>query len=357
MRRVGPRPLRELFTLLAGPAVTNARHTGRFAGRLVVAIDGTQIAIPDSEMNRMRFPKHTSGPNGEAGYPMLRLVTIIATGTRHIIDAVFGSDRIGELAYASQLIGCLRPNMLLLADRSFATYRFFAQLADTGAQFLIRGKTGRGAMTLPTLARLPDGSYLSHAAGLPVRVITARITITTPVGTRTSDYRFITTLLDPSEASAEQLVRLYHERWEIETAYCELKSVLQNGHVLRGKHPAAVAQELWAILSVYQALRTAMTDAILHRPDIDPDRLSFTSALYTAREQLLKIPHTDLVIDLVGHIGEAILANLLPGKQVRTRPRVVKRAISKHRAKGRNLDRRTYPATLHTTIHTSDPDP
>ena len=48
MRRVGPAPLRELFTLLAGPAASPAQHRVRFAGRLVVAIDGTQLAIAES---------------------------------------------------------------------------------------------------------------------------------------------------------------------------------------------------------------------------------------------------------------------------------------------------------------------
>ncbi|WP_423185013.1 hypothetical protein [Arthrobacter sp. NyZ413] len=38
---------------------------------------------------------------------------------------------------------------------------------------------------------------------------------------------------------------LYHEGWEIETAYCELKSRILGGRVLRGRHPAAVIQEVW----------------------------------------------------------------------------------------------------------------
>lgn len=81
-RRVGPGPLRALFTLLAGPGLTRAQQAVRFAGRLVVAIDGTQIAVADTEANRVAFPKPRGGPNGEAGYPMIRLVALVATGTR-----------------------------------------------------------------------------------------------------------------------------------------------------------------------------------------------------------------------------------------------------------------------------------
>lgn len=358
MRRVGPRPLRELFRLFSGPGLTSAPRMVRFAGRMVVAIDGTQIPIADTEANRVVFPKPRGGPNGEAGYPMIRLVALVATGTRSVIEATFGSDHVGELTYARTLLEALRPGMLLLGDRNFATYKLFAQVAAAGADLLIRGKTGSGAMRLPARRHLPDGSYHTHAGGVPVRVIDAVVAITTEAGTRTGHYRLITTLLDPAEAPAEHLVRLYHDRWEIETAYCELKSTILGGRVLRARYPSGIEQELWALLTAYQVLRTAMSDAILHRPAIDPDRLSFTTALRTARDQIVQAAGiiTTSSVDLVGRIGAAILADLLPQRRTRTRPRVTKRAISKYRAKGRTVDRRTYPATLHTRILTPDPD-
>lgn len=240
-------------------------------------------------------------------------------------------------------------------DRNFATYNFFTGVAATGADFLIRAKTGNGAMKLPVLKRLADGSFLSKAAGLPVRVIDAAVSVTTEKGTSTSDYRLVTTLLDPSEAQAQPLIRLYHERWEIETAYCELKARILSGRVLRGRHPGAVTQEMWALLTCYQVLRTAMTDAVLARPDIDPDRLSFSIALRTARDMLIQARGimTGAVIDLTGRIGAAILAEPMPKRRIRIRPRIIKRAISKYRAKEQNPNRRTYPAALTTTILTT----
>ena len=359
MRRVGPVPLRELFLLLAGPAPTHAEGSARFAGRLVVAIDGTQIPVADTEANRRVFPKPPGGPNGEAGYPFLRLIALVACGTRTVIEAVFGSDRIGELGYARALTGALRAGMLLLGDRNFATYQFFTDTAGAGADFLIRAKTGNGAMSLPTQKRLPDGSYLSCAKDVTVRVIDAQIQVTTETGTRTGSYRLITTLLDPDQAPARELVQLYHERWEIETAYCELKSTILGRRVLRGRHPAAVTQEVWALLCAYQALRIAISDTALARPGIDPDRLSFTTALRAARDQIIQATGTitETTIDLVGRIGTALLHDIMPARRTRTRQRVIQRAISKYRAKGRDsIDRRTYPATLRTTILTPDPD-
>ncbi|MFJ2708347.1 transposase domain-containing protein [Streptomyces sp. NPDC087428] len=239
MRRVGPKPLKALFDLAKGPAAATATQMTRFAGRLVVTIDGTQIALPDTPANLSVFPRAKTGPNGPAGYPMLRLVTLTACGTRTLMDAAFGTDATGELTYA------------------------------------------RGLITA--------------------------------------------------------LVRLYRERWEIETSYCELKSTVLGGRVPHGRHPAAATQETWALLVAYQALRTAMSDAVPHRPDIDPDRAAFTITLNTARDQIIRatgIIHTRT--DLVGQIGTAILNGLLPARRDRSRPRVKSRGPWR-----RTADRRT----------------
>ncbi|GHJ34486.1 transposase [Streptomyces sp. TS71-3] len=365
MRRVGPKPLKALFDLVKGPAAVTATQAARFAGRLVVAIDGTQIALPDTPANLSVFLKAKAGPNGPAGYPMLRLVALVACGTRTLLDAVFGTDLTGELTYADRLVttagatGTLRPGMLLLGDRNFSATAFVETVASTGADFLIRAKTHSTALKLPVLRRLPDGTFLSRIGEVTVRVIDATITVTPAdhAAIRTVThcaYRLVTSLLDPDEAPAAALARLYHERWEIETSYCELKSTILGGRVLRGRHPAAVTQETWALLVAYQALRTAMSDAVLHRPDIDPDRAAFTVALHAARDQIVRaagiVAHTR--IDLVGRIGTAILDDLLPARRNRTRPRVKKRAInSKYRAVGRDIDHRTHRTTVHIAIN------
>ena len=81
-------------------------------------------------------------------------------------------------------------------------------------------------------------------------------------GTRIGDsYRLITTLLDWRRYPAGELIRLYHERWEIEVAYLALRHTLLGGYVLRSRDRAGAEQELWALLAVYQALRMAMTAA------------------------------------------------------------------------------------------------
>jgi hypothetical protein len=193
----------------------------RWRGLLVCAIDGTIMSVPDSPANLTRFTKQRGGATGGSSYPMLRLLAVVACGTRTVIDAVFGSISSGETTYARQLVGSLRAGMLVLADRNFAAGWLLAAVAETGAHLLVRAKTGSGGPHLPVLRRHRDGSYRSTFGGKLVRVVEAEITTTNSVGTATGVYRLITTLLDQRRHPAAALVRLYHERWEIETAYLE----------------------------------------------------------------------------------------------------------------------------------------
>jgi hypothetical protein len=120
-----------------------------------------------------------------------------------------------------------------------------------------------------------------------VRIIEADLTMTGTDGSRVHDrYRLITSLLDHRRYPAYELVKLYHERWEIEIAYLALRHTILDGHVLRSGDQHGLEQEVWALLTLYQLLRMAMVTAVESSPGTDPDRASFTIALQTARDQL-----------------------------------------------------------------------
>ena len=353
-QRLGPAPMKALFDLVRGPVATTAA-AGWWRGLRVVAVDGTLVPVPDSVANLAVFTRQRLG-NGISGYPQLRLAALVACGTRSVIGAVFGPASIGELEYTRRLAGDLRAGMLLLGDRNFAAAALLNHLAATGADLLVRCKSGRN---LPQVARCRDGSTLARLGALTVRVIDAQISIRTAAGTRTSHYRLLTTLTDPGLHPATELLRLYHERWEIETAYAELKSTILGGRVLRARTPNGIEQEVWALLTIYQALRTAMTDATDSIPGTDPDRAGFTTALAAARDQLILAAGviTDTHIDLIGTIGRHVLAHLQPARRIRTKDRIVKRAISKYNARGPAIDRTTYKATISITTLLTPPTP
>src|SRR5437879_9188924 len=147
---------------------------------------------------------------------------------------------------------------------------------------------------LPCEKRLPDGSYLSRIYpsqqdqrrgrnGIVVRVIEYRLE-----GVEGAEplYRLATTILDHELAPAAELAALYHERWEIETAFDELKTHLRGAHiVLRSKTPDLVRQEFYGLLMAHFAVRGLMHEAALSA-DEDPDRLSFLHAVRAVRRKM-----------------------------------------------------------------------
>jgi hypothetical protein len=296
---------------------------------------------------------------GFAGYPTLRLMTLAETGTRGLIGAVIGSaaDR-DEATLARRLLPLLRPGMLLLLDRAFDANAFLNEVAGTGAMLLVRSKSTRNPHVL---AHLSDGSYLSRLGGLDVRIVEADLTMIGADGSRVGDsYRLITTLLDHHRYPATTLVRLYHERWEIESAYLALRHTLLDGHVLRSGDRSGLEQETWALLTLYQLLRIAMVTAVETRPGTDPDRASFTTALETARDQLTAARGVcpDDTADPLGVIGRAVLATLLPARRPRYSARKVKCATSRYL--NRNDTRPSTPTTITAidiTVHTPPINP
>jgi hypothetical protein len=262
-RRIGEKPLESLFRRLCSALSPGRSPWSHICGLLAVAWDGTTMAAEASTENTAAFgkpgvperrqpPRNGTGGEGvaaagdDAGCPQLRLVTLVACGTRALLDAAAGPLRgtgTGERDLARQLLGSLHQGMLLLADRGFCSYQLW-RAAAAGAHLLWRAKND---MHLPVLRDLPDGSYLAHVSdpravqarlrknrkrrrrgsklppetgplpGSTVRVIEFTLTVTGDDGKRrTERYRLITTLLDHRAYPAAALAGTYAWRWAIE---------------------------------------------------------------------------------------------------------------------------------------------
>ena len=347
-RRIGAAPVKRLFEVLAGPLGQPRTPGIMFGGYRTVSFDGCKsLKVPDTAKNRAWLGKR-SHARGEDGYPALLLMTLVETGTRALLGAVFGSRSSGEAVWARKLLPLLDATMLLLLDRGFDDGPFLAQVAAQKAQFLVRLSSVRKPKAL---RHLPDGSYLTVIGGVKVRVITARVTVTCHDGTSYGDaYRLATTLLDHRAHPAEALVSLYHERWEHETAYLALRHTLLKGRVLRSGDPAGIEQEMWALLALYQALRTAVTDAVQSVPGLDPDRASWQAAAETARDLVTAAWNiTGPEDDLAGDIGRAVLANLHGPRRPRVCARKVKCPVSRWHSHPDGKPRTTRQITSITT--------
>jgi hypothetical protein len=355
--RLGSAPLRRLFEILAGPVATRGQGGSFWRGLRVVAVDGTTLSIPDEEAVTWCFPKH-AGPVLEFGYPLLRMVALVECGTRALLGAVFGPDTIGELGYARRLLDHLDASMVLLADAYYDAFDFLEAVTGTGASFLLRSTRKRR----PTVRRpLPDGSYLTavcagkYKAGrgygrLEVRIVEAWMTVTLADGTRRTElWRLMTSLLDAERYPAHELITLYHRRWQAETCYFSLKSTILDGRVLRSRTVPGIEQEVYALLTAYQALVRVAGDLVTAQPGLSADRVSMTVLLNAAADQIVAargIAPTNPVT-LVGAIGRAVLAGLLPkGPRQRLKARVRKRN-SKYTFTAGKHPRTAQPYALH----------
>jgi hypothetical protein len=378
-RRVGEAPLESLFRRLCPAPAPGRRPWSHVCGLLAVAWDGTTVDVEDTQANAAAFGKPGAGGkrpaagrpghDGQPGqdedagaYPQLRLVALVACGTRALLDAAFGPARgkgTGERELARALLGSLRRGMLLIADRNFYSYRLWDAAAATGAQLLWRVKAGTH---LPVMAELPDGSWLAHVndpravaarankngqrrrrgsvlppetgplPGITVRVIEFILTVAADDGgTRTERYRLITTLTDWRACPAADLAAGYAWRWAIETGYREFKTYLRGpGRRLRGRTPGLARQELWAYLVIYQAIRAVIARAAAG-PGLDPDRISFTATLHAARRTILTA-RASMPAALARTEAE-ILTSLVPGRDGRICPRAVNKRTSPYSSK------------------------
>lgn len=362
-RRLGVAPLAALFARLRGVQAAPGAVGAFLGGLRLVSWDATMLDVPDSPAN-VAAVLASGNTRGRGAFPKVRLLQLIECGTHAVIDAVFGA--VSEQVLARRVLGSLSTGMLLLGDRNFPSYRLWREAAGTGAHLLWRVKA---STLLPRIGTFTDGSYLAvlprpgtrGASGIWVRVVEYRVTVmaTDPSGTtttRTELFRLITTITDPQTANAAQLAECYHQRWESETAYKSLKTH-QRGprQVLRSQDPNGIAQELYAYLITYQAIRRLMHQAAV-TADIDPDRLSFTTALRVARRFITSA--ATATGQLLGRFVDRAISQILEDqhhRRDRASPRVVKRSQSPYPSK----KHATQPVstTVEYTIEVLDPTP
>jgi hypothetical protein len=293
--RLGVAPLRTLFERIAQPLGGPDSRGVWYRRWRLMSLDGTTLDVADTAANHAYFGRPHGGRGAGVGaFPQQRVVALLESGTHAVVRAVLGPYRLAERKAAATLLPALEPSMLLLADRGFYSAAFWAQAAATGAALVWRV---RQDLHLPVRECLADGSYRSRVYpdararqrdrdGRDVRVIEYTLGEAVPGEPAPPGYRLITTLLDPAAAPAAELAALYHERWEIEQVFDELKTHQRGPRmVLRSKTPEGVQQETYGYLLAHFAIRRLMHDAAV-RAETDPDRLSFTHTLHVVRRQL-----------------------------------------------------------------------
>jgi len=289
--RLGPEPLKLLYERIVAPIAVKRTQGAWYREWRTVSLDGTTVAVADTVENEQAFGRPGQS-RGQAAQPLVRLVSLVESGTHVLFGARMADYHTGEKTLAEQILHGLRRGMLCIADRNLYSFKLWEKARANGAELVWRVKKN---MRLPCSRRLSDGSYLSRiypsekARRNDTSPVQVRVVEYTLEGVEDAEpiYRLITTIVDPKKAPAHELATLYHERWEIETALDEFKTHLRGGAdiVLRSKRPGLVIQELYGLLLAHFAIRGLMHEAALEHKR-DPDELSFTHAVRVVRRTL-----------------------------------------------------------------------
>ena len=286
--RLGSAPFEALREACVAPLAEAGTRGAWYRGLRLVAFDGSSLNVADEQNNREFFGLPGSS-RGRSAFPQARVTAMVEVGTRAAFAWHAGPLAESEAEQAERLLAHLSPGMLVLADRYYCGFALWSRAVATGAELLWRVKSN---MRFPVVEALDDGSWRSVLRGsgrdrrrsrgeCPVRVISYRL------DGSDETYVLATTLCDPVTTPAAELAALYHERWEIETAYDEVKThILGPGATLRSKTPELVCQEIDGLMLAHHAVRRLLHEAA-SKVGEDPDRLSFIHAVRVVRRRII----------------------------------------------------------------------
>jgi hypothetical protein len=305
--RLGEDVMHILFNNICQPlADANSNQPWAFyKGLRLAAIDGSDIDLPDEEAIRKEYPIANDGGKNQHPCPKLRFNAIMEVGTKAIIDAeiantldengtrkTLGSKDDSEKTLAHALLARLRPGLLLLGDRYYPSCDILKKIVERGSHFLIRAKD---SMNLTPIKYFEDGSYIAkitsrRSGSVGVNEVVVRV-IEYHVYNKEHEIvgrgRLITSLVDADKYPASELVKLYHERWEIEMGFDEIKTHIMNGDLkgLRSKTPMLIRQEFWGLLLAHYVIRKTIYEAA-DLAERDPDSISFIGTVEVIRRHV-----------------------------------------------------------------------
>jgi len=294
--RLGADPLHMLFDEVAGPVGADDAAGVFCCGLRVVSMDGSTTDVPHSKSNAEYFGRPSNATRAGA-FPQVRWLAAAESGTGALVGATIGPYTVGEQTLAKDLLPAFTEQMLVLADRNFLSHTLVRDVLATGANILWRASA---SFRLTPTEVLADGTYLAvlnparKTDGTPitVRVVEYTVHTSTPDGAGggtdepSEVFALVTDLLDIEAYPAIDLACAYPMRWECETVIGHHKTDMGQGMaVLRSHDPEGVAQEMWALFAVYQAIHT-LIGAAVDATGIPPDKISFPHALAAATDSV-----------------------------------------------------------------------
>jgi hypothetical protein len=329
--RLGHEPLDWLFVRTANAWAQKSAASHAWRGLKVYGVDGSTMRVPNTDENRRYFGSQSGRNESDSGYPLLRVVVLMVLRTHVLAGASFGPYT-GELGYAADLWPQLPQDSLVIVDRAYLaapiliaierdrTNRHWLTRATKRTKWTTIERLGRGdeivEMEVSREARKQDPSLGKTWRARAIRYQHRGFEPQT----------LLTSLVDAERYPRDEIVALYHERWELELGYDELKTeMLAREEAIRSKSPQMVQQEILGLLLAYNLIRLEM-ERIAKEAGVAPTRISFVATLR-------------LVCDAFDWFGMTRTPGAIPARLAKIRTRLKRFVLPERRS-------RSYPRAV-----------
>ena len=325
-QRLKPETLEYVCNVTAAEWSARSADAHRWRGFSLYGWDGTTMRVPDSPENRAAFGGQRTH-RGESGYPQVRIVASMALRSHVLSEFRIADYGTGETTLARGLWSTVPDNSLVLFDRGFLIKGQLVRFESSGNRhWLSRSKSNTRWAVVKQLGRNDDLVELEiNEPGMPttweIRAIHYKRRGFPPS-------TLLTSLTDAELYPAKELVALYHERWELELAYDELKThMLHREEAIRSRTPDGVRQELWGIAIAYNLVRVEM-ERVAAEAKVAPTRISFVNALMH-------------IVEVISSLrGERLALGTIPARLARMRQMLKRLVLPERRPK------RAYPRAV-----------
>jgi hypothetical protein len=343
--RVGSEPLRWLFERTGSTWAHRSAAAHSWRGLRLYGMDGSTVRLPDTPENREIFGGQLS--HGKmSSYPMTRIVVLMALRSHLLAAANFGRyEGVHELQYAKPLCQSIPESSLTILDRGYLGASLLLGIeAGANRHWLIRAKSN---LKMKVVERLGVGDDIVEMLVSPEA---RKQDPSLPRTWRARCIRYqidgfpeqtlLTSLRDKAQFPAQEIVELYHVRWELELGYDEIKTnLLQREEAIRSKKPDGVRQELWGILLAYNLVRREM-ELLADQEKLEPTRISFIESLRLIRNEWdwLSVTSPGAIPKRLAALRQSVKRYVLPPRRKRSYPRAVKIKVSNYAHNTRQRD-------------------
>jgi hypothetical protein len=308
-------------------------------GRRVRVVDGSTVTLPDTPENQAEYPQPKSQKPG-CGFPVARILVVFSLAVGTVLESMIGPYKgklTGENSMLRTLHDMFAPGDVILADRYFSGWCDIALLAKRGVDVVLRKHQLRGT-DFRTGHRLgpddhvvtwvkpprPEWMDVTTYDSLPAELVLREVRIRVQQrGFRTKTVNVVTTLLDETEFTKEDLADLYRQRWQAELNLRSLKSVMQMAD-LRCLTPHRARIEFYMHLLAYNLIRKVMAVAAT-KAGVRPYQISFKGTQQILTKMLEKL-HAESNLDAwCDALVKAVATHQVGNRPDRYEPRVKKR--------------------------------